>query len=165
MTSLISLYNFKLLHQAPPGEDELKTASIVIPICLVMLIVSCASTPEKPAESMGAATLAEAYDKANMADRLAAWKTLSYQDITFEIMRLFVDLPDEDLRHLIDRIKNLDYESSWEAMGTLAEVELPERFVGRSLKDLDIRNRYKVSVIGNRLGGIACCCMIVLDVR
>jgi RNA polymerase primary sigma factor len=30
------------------------------------------------------------------------------------------------LRHLISSIKNLDYESSWEAMGTLAEVELAE---------------------------------------
>lgn len=31
------------------------------------------------------------------------------------------------IRHLISSIKNLDYESSWEAMGTLAEAELAER--------------------------------------
>jgi len=38
----------------------------------------------------------------DVRDRLQAWSELSYQDITFEIMRLFVDLPDEDLRSLID---------------------------------------------------------------
>jgi threonine synthase len=39
----------------------------------------------------------------DVRDRLSHWKTLSYQDITFEIMRLFVDLPDSDLRALIER--------------------------------------------------------------
>jgi RNA polymerase sigma factor (sigma-70 family) len=34
------------------------------------------------------------------------------------------------VRHLIDRIKNLDYESSWEAMGSLAETELARPPVG-----------------------------------
>lgn len=31
------------------------------------------------------------------------WANLSYQDVTFEILRLFVDLPNDDLRELIDR--------------------------------------------------------------
>lgn len=39
----------------------------------------------------------------DVRDRLAYWATLSYQDITYEIMRLFVDLPEPDLRHLIDK--------------------------------------------------------------
>jgi threonine synthase len=39
----------------------------------------------------------------DVSDRLDEWKALSYQEITFEILRLFVDLPDEDLRKLIDR--------------------------------------------------------------
>jgi threonine synthase len=39
----------------------------------------------------------------DVRDRLDYWKTLSYQDITFEILRLFVDLPDKDLKDLIDR--------------------------------------------------------------
>jgi threonine synthase len=39
----------------------------------------------------------------DVRDKLAHWKTLSYQDITFEILRLFVDLPDADLKDLIDR--------------------------------------------------------------
>ncbi len=36
-------------------------------------------------------------------DRLDDWAKLSYQDITFEILRLFVDLPDEDLKRLIEK--------------------------------------------------------------
>ncbi len=39
----------------------------------------------------------------DVSDRLGHWRTLSYQDITFEILRLFVDLPDPDLKDLIDR--------------------------------------------------------------
>ncbi len=34
------------------------------------------------------------------------------------------------VRHLIDSIKNLDYESSWEAMGSLADTELADPPVG-----------------------------------
>lgn len=34
---------------------------------------------------------------------LKRWATLSYQDLTFEIMRLFVDVPDDDLRGLIQK--------------------------------------------------------------
>lgn len=35
--------------------------------------------------------------------RLGEWARLSYQDITFEVLRLFTDLPEDDLRALIDR--------------------------------------------------------------
>ncbi len=34
---------------------------------------------------------------------LEDWAKLSYQDITFQILRLFTDLPNDDLRELIDR--------------------------------------------------------------
>ena len=37
----------------------------------------------------------------DVRDRLAYWATLSYQDLTFEVLRLFVDLPEHDLRILI----------------------------------------------------------------
>jgi threonine synthase len=33
---------------------------------------------------------------------LARWATLSYPELAFEVMRLFVDIPDEDLRKLVD---------------------------------------------------------------
>ncbi len=39
----------------------------------------------------------------DVRDKLDYWKTLSYQEVTFEVMRLFVDLPDADLKTLIDR--------------------------------------------------------------
>ena len=39
----------------------------------------------------------------DVRDRLAYWATLSYQDLTYEVLRLFVDLPDADLRLLIQR--------------------------------------------------------------
>jgi threonine synthase len=38
-----------------------------------------------------------------VGDRLEAWSKLSYQDVTFEILRLFVDLPSDALRDLITR--------------------------------------------------------------
>lgn len=39
----------------------------------------------------------------DVRDQLPYWATLSYQEITFEVLRLFVDIPDADLRRLIDR--------------------------------------------------------------
>ncbi len=39
----------------------------------------------------------------DVSDRLEAWADLSYQDLAFEITRLFADIPDADLRALIDR--------------------------------------------------------------
>lgn len=39
----------------------------------------------------------------DVSERLDAWDRLSYQDVTFEILRLFVDLPDEALRDLVQR--------------------------------------------------------------
>jgi threonine synthase len=38
-----------------------------------------------------------------VAPRLPAWQKLSYHDLAFEIMRLFTDLPEKDLRALIER--------------------------------------------------------------
>ena len=38
-----------------------------------------------------------------VADRLAEWGALGYQDLAFEIMRLFTDLPEDDLRQIIER--------------------------------------------------------------
>jgi len=39
----------------------------------------------------------------DVRDQLDHWATLSYQEITYEIMRLFVDIPGDDLRHLIEK--------------------------------------------------------------
>jgi threonine synthase len=37
----------------------------------------------------------------DVRDRLDAWKGLSYADLAFEIMRLFTDIPDADLRRIV----------------------------------------------------------------
>lgn len=37
----------------------------------------------------------------DVRDRLAAWRGLSYADLAFEIMRLFTDIPEKDLRAII----------------------------------------------------------------
>ncbi|MBR6023145.1 MAG: threonine synthase, partial [Kiritimatiellae bacterium] len=38
----------------------------------------------------------------NVSDRLAAWSSLDYPDLAFEVMRLFAtDIPDADLRALV----------------------------------------------------------------
>lgn len=42
-------------------------------------------------------------DIPDVRDRLDHWATLSYQEITFEVLKLFVDIPDRDLRRLIDK--------------------------------------------------------------
>lgn len=39
----------------------------------------------------------------DVRDQLSYWSTLSYQDLTYEVLRLFVDLPSEDLKKLIER--------------------------------------------------------------
>lgn len=38
----------------------------------------------------------------DVRDRLAAWSTLSYQELAFELCRLYVDISDDDLSVLID---------------------------------------------------------------
>ena len=39
----------------------------------------------------------------NVAAKLTSWKGLSYAELAFEVMRLFVDVPEDDLRVLINR--------------------------------------------------------------
>ncbi|AKJ64095.1 threonine synthase [Kiritimatiella glycovorans] len=36
-------------------------------------------------------------------DRLEAWRGLDYASLAFEVMRLFADVPDDDLRRMVDR--------------------------------------------------------------
>jgi len=73
-----------------------------------------------------------------VGDRLEEWAKLSYQDITFEILRLFVDLPDEDLHKLIERsystFRNPEIAPAW-SMGPLYILEL---FHGPTLAFKDI---------------------------
>ena len=70
--------------------------------------------------------------------RLAEWAKLSYQDITFEILRLFVDLPDNDLRRLIERsyvvFRHPEIAPAW----PVGPVHILELFHGPTLAFKDI---------------------------
>ena len=63
----------------------------------------------------------------DVRDRLAAWSRLSYQELTFEVLRLFVDIPDADLRRLIERsyapFRHPEIAPSWR-VGPVDVVEL-----------------------------------------
>jgi threonine synthase len=77
-------------------------------------------------------------DIPRVEDRLEAWSKLSYQDITFEILRLFVDLPDDDLRHLIERsymtFRHPEIAPAW----PVGPVHILELFHGPTLAFKDI---------------------------
>ncbi|MBU1909891.1 MAG: threonine synthase [Verrucomicrobia bacterium] len=77
-------------------------------------------------------------DIPRVEDRLDAWSRLSYQDITFEILRLFVDLPDGDLRHLIERsymaFRHPEIAPAW----PVGPVHILELFHGPTLAFKDI---------------------------
>lgn len=74
----------------------------------------------------------------DIRDRLEAWSKLSYQDITFEILRLFVDIPDEPLRELIEQsyrpFSHPEIAPAWK-VGPLYILEL---FYGPTLAFKDI---------------------------
>ncbi len=74
----------------------------------------------------------------SVQDRLEAWAKLSYQEITFEILRLFVDIPDTDLKSLIDKsystFRHPEIAPAWK-VGSLYIVEL---FHGPTLAFKDI---------------------------
>jgi len=70
--------------------------------------------------------------------RLDEWSRLSYQDVTFEILRLFVDIPDPNLRALIDRsyaaFSHPEIAPAW----SMGPVHILELFYGPTLAFKDI---------------------------
>ncbi len=74
----------------------------------------------------------------DVRDQLDYWATLSYQDVTFEVLRLFVDLPDEDLRTLIhDSYAAFVHEEIAPAV-PVGDIEILELFHGPTLAFKDI---------------------------
>ncbi|MBN1268343.1 MAG: threonine synthase [Kiritimatiellae bacterium] len=71
-------------------------------------------------------------------DRLDAWSKLSYQDNTFEILRLFVDLPDDDLRDLIQRSYSVFRHPEIAPAWKIGPVYILELFHGPTLAFKDI---------------------------
>lgn len=74
-----------------------------------------------------------------VADRLSDWTRLSYQDLTFEVLRLFTDLPDGDLRDLITRsyavFRHPEIAPAW----PVGPVHILELFHGPTLAFKDMR--------------------------
>lgn len=74
----------------------------------------------------------------DVRDRLDDWATLSYQDLTCEIMRLFVDLPETDLRLLIDKsYASFEHPEIAPAV-SVGPVQILELFHGPTLAFKDI---------------------------
>ena len=74
----------------------------------------------------------------DVSDWLDDWAKLSYQDITYEILRLFVDLPNDDLRELIDRsyanFRHPEIAPAW----SVGPIHILELFHGPTLAFKDI---------------------------
>lgn len=66
------------------------------------------------------------------------WAKLSYQDITFEILRLFTDLPSDDLRELVDRSYELFRHPEIAPAWPVGPVYILELFHGPTLAFKDI---------------------------
>lgn len=73
-----------------------------------------------------------------IAPRLPAWKKLSYTDLAFEIMRLFVDIPEADLRDLIDRSYSTFRHPDVTPVRCVDGVHILELFQGPTLAFKDV---------------------------
>ncbi len=74
----------------------------------------------------------------DVRNQLDHWATLSYQEITFEILRLFVDLPDDDLQTLIrDSYASFAHPEIAPAV-PVGDIEILELFHGPTLAFKDI---------------------------
>lgn len=74
----------------------------------------------------------------DVRNQLDHWSTLSYQDITFEILRLFVDLPDDHLQTLIrDSYASFAHPEIAPAV-PVGDIEILELFHGPTLAFKDI---------------------------
>jgi len=75
-------------------------------------------------------------------DKLEHWATLSYQEITFEILRLFVDLPDDDLTHLIEESYAVFRHPEVAPALPVGSVHILELFHGPTLAFKDIAMQF-----------------------
>lgn len=74
----------------------------------------------------------------DVRDRLAAWADLSYQELAFEILRLYTDLPETDLRRLIVRSYATFRHSEIAPVLSAGPVHICELFHGPTLAFKDI---------------------------
>lgn len=75
----------------------------------------------------------------DVTDRLDAWRTLSYADLAFEVMRLFADdIPEGDLRSLVDRSYSTFRHPDVTPTVAVGDVHLLELFHGPTLAFKDV---------------------------
>ena len=74
-----------------------------------------------------------------VADRLADWRTLSYNDLAMEIFRLFVsDIPAGDLRELVDRSYGPNFDPEVAPVVPVGDLWVLELFHGPTLAFKDV---------------------------
>lgn len=70
--------------------------------------------------------------------RLAAWSGLSYTDLAFEIMRLYADLPEADLRGIIERSYSSFRHPDVAPVRQVGDLHILELFQGPTLAFKDV---------------------------
>ncbi len=92
----------------------------------------------------------------DVRDRLGAWAELDYKSLAFEILRLFTDLPDGDLRDLIARSYSTFRHSEIAPVLSAGPVHICELFHGPTLAFKDIALQFLCNLyeyILRRTGG------------
>ena len=74
----------------------------------------------------------------NVADKLANWKSLSYPDLAFEVMRLYTDIPEADLRSLLNRSYSTFRHPETTPVRCVGDVHILELFHGPTLAFKDV---------------------------
>ncbi|MFC1497069.1 threonine synthase [Verrucomicrobiota bacterium] len=74
----------------------------------------------------------------NVSDQLAQWSKLSYADLAFEIIRLYADLPEDDLRNLIKKSYSTFRHNEVTPLTTVNDLSILELFHGPTLAFKDI---------------------------
>ena len=74
----------------------------------------------------------------DVRDRLEQWGRLSYSDLAFEVFSLFCDLPEADLRHMVDRSYATFRHPETTPLVQVGDVHVLELFHGPTLAFKDV---------------------------
>jgi threonine synthase len=74
----------------------------------------------------------------DVSDRLAAWASLSYAELALEVMRPFVDIPEDDLKQLVDRSYATFRTPEVTPVVAVGDVHVLELFHGPTLAFKDV---------------------------
>jgi len=74
----------------------------------------------------------------NVADKLPAWQFLSYTDLAFEVMRIYTDIPEPELRDLINRSYASFRHPDVTPVRSVGDIHILELFHGPTLAFKDV---------------------------